>query len=134
MPKTSRPSDASVANATSGFRDADDVTPLDGDDFLALNRANRERHRDEAARKADRDARTPGKVIAASTRRLPTVDRRNVVLAVLAALVVVLAVSTGVLAYAYTQAHREATTAGPSLAMRQSAMDTARQYAAEIAT
>ncbi|MFW0792771.1 hypothetical protein AAFP30_03060 [Gordonia sp. CPCC 205515] len=129
MPKTSRPTDAAPVT------DPVDVTPLDGDDFLAANRANRERHREEAERKAEKAARTPGKVSAEPRRRrLPSIRPVTAALVALSILVVGLAISTAYFAYAYVQADDRAAAAGPAQSDRQEAMDTARRYAAALAT
>ncbi|MFT4086519.1 MAG: hypothetical protein QM658_05085 [Gordonia sp. (in: high G+C Gram-positive bacteria)] len=83
------------------------VSPLDRDDFLAANRRNREALRaKEDAKKAKKDdsapaadpSRVPGKVASTPARR--SVSRQPLVL-VLGALVVVLAIATGVLGYLY---------------------------------
>ncbi|MGV9710319.1 hypothetical protein ACWDTI_06610 [Gordonia sp. NPDC003424] len=124
MPKTSRSPDTAPESAS------DSPTPLDGDDFLATNRANRERHREEAERKA---ARTPGRV-PTDRRRRSSIRPMTVALVILSVLVAGLAVSTAYLAHAYVQASHRADAAGVSEATRRDAMDTARRYAAELTT
>lgn len=129
VPKTSRPSDAAPTTGP------DDVTPLDGDDFLATNRANRERHRDEAQRKADRASRTPGRIATVRpARRRLSIAPATAVLVALSVLVVGLALSTAYFAYVATRADDRAAAAGVSEADRQAAMERARDYAAQVAT
>ncbi|QRY60968.1 hypothetical protein JVX90_10920 [Gordonia sp. PDNC005] len=72
----------------------DTPTPLDGDDFLAVNRANRERIRVEEAGKAD-DAVDLTK--SGDTAELSGSGRRNVVVVALGATVAVLVVAVIVL-------------------------------------
>ncbi|WAC55964.1 hypothetical protein [Gordonia sp. SL306] len=172
MPKSQRPNaaesdaDAVIGPPRDDARDPGEVTPLDGDDFLAVNRTNRERLREEARQKAERESRrrgrqtadgssangspdaaadegdgsggaaadrTPGRVM--DRPRPTTMSRRSRVLVVgLSVLVVVLAATTAYFAYAAHQADRRADASGPSEVVRQDAMDSARRYAAAVAT
>lgn len=134
MPKSQRPS-AVEANDVVEFVQAD-ATPLDGEEFLAANRASRERLRAEAAEKAERKSdkqsardRVPGKVPSATTGT----KARNAII-VLGALVVILAASTAYFAYGMVQADRRAEASGPSAADRSQVMDLARTYASSLAT
>ncbi|AZG43574.1 hypothetical protein [Gordonia insulae] len=132
MPKSQRPPDVGESDAAS-----DDVTPLDGADFLAANRVSREQARIEAQQKADR--RTPGKVDPPSRPRRRWTSgwrrpRMGVVAIILAVFVVVLGASTAYFAHAYVQQRDQVEAAGPSPAQRQEAMDVAREYATTLAT
>ena len=71
---------------------------------------------------------------AESAARATRPGRGRLLVGVLASLVVVLAISTGVLAYLYAQADRRASDAGPSDADRTTVLDTARRYAVELTT
>ena len=125
-----------------------DVSPLDGDEFLAANRSRREQLRAEAAdrvpRKLDttsgRTEKSRGEksggvgAEAESAARATRPGRGRLLVGVLASFVVVLAISTGVLAYLYAQADRRASDAGPSDADRTTVLDAARRYAVELTT
>lgn len=172
MPKSQRPTsaesdaDAVVDPPRDDAREPGEVTPLDGDGFLAVNRTNRERLREEARQKAERDSRRlgrrtadgsgasesadiaadaedgsgpaavdrrPGRVVARPRRT--TMPRRSRMLVIgLSVLVVVLAVTTAYFAYAAQQADRRADASGPAEVARQDAMDSAKRYAAVVAT
>ena len=113
--------------------DADaDVTPLDGEEFLAANRGRREKLRAEAA---DRVPRRLDKTNdAGATGRARRLVRGRTLVGILGLLVIALAISTGVLAYLYVRAHDRAANAGPSDADRATVLDTARRYAVELTT
>lgn len=138
MPKSRIPSDDGVQTDVARTSGAD-VSPLDGDEFLAANRSRREQLRAEAADRVPRKldttktggARADAEEAAGRVKR-PV--RGRVLVGVLAALVVVLAISTGVLAYLYAQADRRVSDAGPSDADRTTVLDTARRYAVELTT
>ncbi|MYR05111.1 hypothetical protein GTV32_01620 [Gordonia sp. SID5947] len=144
------------------MRDPSEITPLDGDDFLAVNRTNRERHREEAEQKAEREARrrgrrvpdgsgaalsegadagprqvtddrTPGRVVD-GTRRTARGRRPRLVVIALSVMVVVLAATTAYFAYAAHQADQRADASQSSDAARQDAMDSAKRYAAAVAS
>lgn len=141
MPKSQRPS-AVEANDVAEVVQAD-ASPLDGDEFLAANRASRERLRAEAEQKADRKGerkadkgsardRVPGKVETGSSRSTSRTVRTALI--GLSVLVLILAASTAYFAYGMVQADRRAEASGPSGADRQKAMDLARTYASSLAT
>ena len=141
MPKSRIPSDDGV-QADAAPTSSADVSPLDGDEFLAANRSRREELRAEAADRVPRKldtakgqksagARVDGEEGAGRVRRP---GRGRLLVGVLAALVVVLAISTGVLGYLYAQADRRASDAGPSDTDRTAVLDTARRYAVQLTT
>lgn len=110
-----------------------DVTPLDGEEFLAANRGRREKLRAEAADRVPRRLDTTA-TDAGGMGRVRRLVRGRTLVGILGLLVVVLAVSTGVLAYLYVQADRRSSNAGPSDADRATVLDTARRYAVELTT
>ncbi len=158
MPKSRIPSDDGVqaeesVEAESAGPTSADVSPLDGDEFLAANRSRREQLRAEAADRVPRKLDTTsgrtdkgrtergrgGKsggvgAEAASAAGATRPGRGRLLVGVLASFVVVLAISPGVLAYLYAQADRRASDAGPSDADRTTVLDTARRYAVELTT
>ncbi|MFW0787785.1 hypothetical protein AAFP35_25085 [Gordonia sp. CPCC 206044] len=157
MPKSTRPS-GSPSSVD------DEVTPLDGDDFLAANRSNRERYREEAERKAERAARrgggdrsdadqptpksepesesesAPGS--AAPSDRTPgivePVRRRRrpgkTTIALIVLSVLVVALAVSTAWFAYAAVRADDQAAGPTEAARQETMDLARDYAAQLAS
>ncbi|MGC4932793.1 hypothetical protein ACLQ3C_03830 [Gordonia sp. DT30] len=123
-----------------------DMTPLDGDDFLAANRRERERLRADADRKAVRssdpdriprkiDDSTPPSSTGRSRRRLQIAGSRRLfaLVAVLVALVIGLGVATGVLAYQLGQTDNAAQS-GPSENDRREVIEVAKRSAATVAT
>ncbi|MEE3852340.1 hypothetical protein VZC37_18510 [Gordonia sp. LSe1-13] len=119
----------------------DEVTSLDGERFLEVNRSTRDRLRAEADR--------PGWLRRRRGRRPSIVDddesrddapdrggrrRPRVLVLALGVLVVLLAASTAFFATKWMQAEDRAEEAGPSQAERSEVMDVAREYAAVIAT
>ncbi len=139
-----------VDEKTGADEQSGDVTPLDGDDFLAANRRNRERHRDEAARKSARkarrgaapepaDDRVPGKIAgppgrsAGRRRQIAGSRRLFVAVGILVVAVVALAISTAVLAVALHDA-RSTVASTPDDAARRTALDTAERYAVTLTT
>lgn len=135
--ESARPADQAVdlaaENPQPGSPASTGVTPLDGEDFLAANRSRRAELRAESAdrvpRKLDATASESG-----GTRRIRRIVRGRALVGTLALLVVVLAISTGVLAYLYVQADGRASDDAPSDADRATVLDTARRYAVELTT
>ncbi len=121
-------------------RTTEDITSLDGDDFLAVNRSKRDRLRAEAESKGGRRGgrsrggsdsadRVPGRVATGGGGR-----GTRIALIILVALSALLAVTTAYFAYAWVQAEDRADAAGPSAATRSEVMRIARDYAATVAT
>ena len=131
MPKSPR-----TSPAPSGQVSTSDVSPLDGEDFLEQNRANREKLRVEAQAKDERakDDRTPGRT--STTRRFTVRGSRGVWVALvsLICLAAVLAATTGYFAYSSRQAHSEVDATQVSTDDGRQAMDVARKYAVELTT
>ncbi len=143
MPKTPRSSgsapsvddDAVEQTVVPAPADDTDVTPLDGDRFLEANRTNREKFREAAERRDEREASRRERKAGRTRRRIRVSARRStILLAVLSALVVLLAATTAYFAYTAAQAGDRADAAGPSETTRQEVMDLGRQYAAQLAT
>ena len=131
MPKSRVPSDDVQAEQTrpadeviespaghhqSRSRSDADVTPLDGEEFLAANRGRREKLRAEAADRVPRRLDTTNDV--GATGRARRLVRGRTLVGILGLLVIALAISTGVLAYLYVQADGRASDDGPSDADR----------------
>ncbi|MXP21015.1 hypothetical protein GIY30_06555 [Gordonia sp. HNM0687] len=134
--------DSSPADAprVGSARSPEELTSLDGEEFLAVNRSTRDRLRAEAdgkkrrrrgRRRGEGDAtdRVPGRVAATGSRR-----GVRAAAIVLAALSVILAATTVSFAFAWMQAEDRAEAAGPSEATRSEIMRVARDYAATVAT
>lgn len=160
MPKSQRPTstddggvDAAAAADSAGTdsssvadrdldysRTTEEITSLDGDEFLAVNRSKRDRLRAEAESRGRRRAgrsrggsdsadRVPGRVTAGGAGR-----GMRIALIVLVAISALLAATTAYFAYAWVQADDRADAAGPPAATRSEVMRVARDYAATVAT
>ena len=142
--------------------DRSTTTPLDGAEFLEANRTNRAKYRAEAeekAAKAERkaaktadstqapnapeagdgedvgdtgDDRVPRKLDAASSRS--QAPRRRRLANALIVLSAVLALTTAFFAYSYFHERNTVTAAAQTDAQRTEVMNTAKEYAAELAT